>query len=485
MASDVREHVRDCARCVRRKHPVNQVAPLQNVFTTQPMELVGMDYLTLETSKGGFENILVVTDHLTKYSQAYPTRNQTAKMTAQVLYNNFIVHYGFPARLHSDQGRNFESKVIKELCVLGGIEKSRTTPYHPMGNGQCERFNRTLLEMLGTLETDQKVDWKTYVAPLVHMYNSTQHDTTGFSPYFLLFGREPRLPIDLLLPSPDTTGAKTFTGYIEGLRERLKHAHQVVQARLTGKGEASQKWYAKKVRCATLQLGDQVLLRQIGLQGKNKLADRWQEEVYVVTSQPNASIPVFSVRRLDGHGKVKTVHRNLLLPVRSVPTPVPNKPKSVPSQTPILTRSRTRLRDRNDCAPRSDSSPESVQSHDTVSTVVPQPQISVIAWKTDSSLDLDEDETSVLLDESVVRSEDGGTADRSSEGGDQEADISESDSEMDPGNESTAQMRMSPDGPSNPGTGSVPSSPTEVRPRRIVRHRRQPGWMRSGEWDVG
>ena len=385
MASDVKKHVRECARCVRRKHPVNQVVALQNVFTTQPMELVWMDYLTLETSKGGFENILVVTDHFTKYSQAYPTSDQTAKMTAQVLYNNFIVHYGFPARLHSDQGRNFESKVIKELCVLGGIEKSRTTPYHPIGNGQCVRFNRTLLEMLGTLETDQKVDWKTYVAPLVHMYNSTQHDTTVFSPYYLLFGREPRLPIDLLLPSPEITGAKTFTGYIEGLRERVKHAHQVVQARLKGKGEASQKWYAKKVRGATLQPGDQVLLRQIGLQGKNKLADRWQEEVYVVTAQPNASIPVFSVRRLDGHGKVKTVHRNLLLPVRYVPTPIPSKLKSVPSQTPILTRSRTRLRDRNDRAPGSDSSPESVQSHDTVSTVVPQPQTSVIAWKADSS----------------------------------------------------------------------------------------------------
>ena len=416
MASDVKEHVRECALCVRRKHPINQVAPLQNVFTTQPMELVCMDYLTLETSKDGFENILVVTDHFTKHSQTYPTKNQTAKMTARVLYSNFIVHDGFPGRLHSDQGRNFESKVIKELCVLGGIEKSRTTPYHPMGNGQCERFNCTLLEMLGTLEIDQKMDWKTYVAPLVHMLNSTQHDTTGFSPYYLLFGREPRLPIDLLLPGSETTGAKTFTGYIEGLREQLKHAHQVVQAWLKEKGEASQKWYAKKVRGATLQPGDQVLLRQIGLQGKSKLADRWQEEVYVVTSQPIASIPVYSVRRLDGRGKVKTVHRNLLLPVRSVPTPIPSKPKSVPSQTPILTRSCTRLRDRNDRAPRSDSSPESVQSHDTVYTVVPQPQISVIAWKADSSLDLDEDETSVLLDESVVRSEDGGTTDRSSEG---------------------------------------------------------------------
>ena len=150
-----------------------------------------------------------------------------------------------------------------------------------------------------------------------------------------------------------------------------------------------------------------------------------------------------------GDPMLKTVHTNLLLPVRSVPTPIPSKPKSVPSQTPILTLSHTRLRDKNDCAPRSDSSPESLQSHDTVSTVVPQPQTSVIAWKADSSLDLDEDETSVLLDESVVRSEDGGATDRSSEGGDHGADISESDSDMDPGNESTGQMRLSPDEPCN------------------------------------
>ena len=104
------------------------------------------------------------------------------------------------------------------------------------------------------------------------MYNSTQHHTTGSFTYYLLFAREPRLWIYVLLSSPKTTEVNTFTGYIEALHGRLRYAYQVVQ------GEASKKWYAKKVRDATLQPGDQVLLRPVGLQGKNKLADRWHEE---------------------------------------------------------------------------------------------------------------------------------------------------------------------------------------------------------------
>ena len=83
-----------------------------------------------------------------RYAQAFPTRNQLAKTTAKVLSENFIVYYGFPARLHGDQGRNFESSVIKELCSLAGVQKTRTTPYHPMGNGMGERLNQTILNML-------------------------------------------------------------------------------------------------------------------------------------------------------------------------------------------------------------------------------------------------------------------------------------------------------------------------------------------------
>ena len=129
------------------------------------MELICIDFLSLERSKGGHENILVITDHFTRYAQAFPTRNQLAKPTAKILFENFIVHYGFPARIHSDQGRNFESSLIKKLCSLAGIHKSRTTPYHLMGNGMIERFNQMLLNMLGTLKEHQKHDWKSFVAP--------------------------------------------------------------------------------------------------------------------------------------------------------------------------------------------------------------------------------------------------------------------------------------------------------------------------------
>ena len=157
-----------------------------------------MDVLSLEPAKGGIENVLVITDHFTRLAHDIPTRNQTAKTTAQALYNFFLT-YGFPLKLHSDQGRNFESQTIKELCKLAGIQKSRTTPYHPIGNGMCERMNQSLLNMLGCLSDEQKANWKKYVPTVVHAYNSTRHESTGFSPFFLLFVRHPRLPIDVAM----------------------------------------------------------------------------------------------------------------------------------------------------------------------------------------------------------------------------------------------------------------------------------------------
>ena len=121
-----------CLRSTLRKTQQERSAKLVNTVSSAPLEILCLDYLSLERSKGGYENILVITDHFSRYAQAFPTRNQTATTTARVLFENFIVHYRFPARLHSDQGQNLESNLIKELCNIAGVEKFRTTPYHPI-----------------------------------------------------------------------------------------------------------------------------------------------------------------------------------------------------------------------------------------------------------------------------------------------------------------------------------------------------------------
>lgn len=143
---------------------------------------------------------------------------------AKCLWENFLVHYGFPEKLLSDQGPDFESHTIKELCSIAGIQKVRTTPYHPRGN-PVERFNRTLLQMLGTLENKDKSHWREFVKPLVHAYNCTRNDVTGFSPYELMFGRQPRLPVDLAFGLPMSQELKSHSQYVHDLKGRLEESY--------------------------------------------------------------------------------------------------------------------------------------------------------------------------------------------------------------------------------------------------------------------
>ena len=329
MSTDITEWIKACGPCVRRKGNTAQKAELVNVTTSQPMELVCMDFLSLEKS-GGCENILVMTDHFTGFAQAYPTKSQTAKTTADALFNTFVCHYGFPGRLHSDQGRNFESEVIKHLCDLAGVKKSHTTPYHPMGNGKCERFNRTLLSMLGTLPDEQKSKWKKYVNPLIFAYNCTKHETTGFSPFQLMFGRQPKLPVDLAFGTgPDKEETITYTDYVKDLQDRLQYAFGLVSEKAEQNQGSQKRNYDKNARAATVQVGDRVLVRNVNIRGKQKLADHWESEVYKVISQPNSDIPVYEVQPECGQGRKRTLHRNLLLPIGALDLREPSEDPKV------------------------------------------------------------------------------------------------------------------------------------------------------------
>ena len=114
----IKQRIQTCVRCIRRKTAPVKSAELINITSSAPMELICIDYLSVEPSKGGHENILVITDHFTRYAQAIPTKNQSANTTAKALFENFFVHYGFPLKIHSDMGANFESKVIRKLVIL-------------------------------------------------------------------------------------------------------------------------------------------------------------------------------------------------------------------------------------------------------------------------------------------------------------------------------------------------------------------------------
>ncbi|XP_058494566.1 uncharacterized protein LOC131465683 [Solea solea] len=339
LACDVEQYIKNCGECITRKIPCHRAAPLHHISSSGPMDLVCIDFLSLEPDSTGIGNVLVVTDHFTRYAQAFPSRNQKAQSVAKILVDKYFLHYGLPARIHSDQGRDFESQLIKELLKMMGIRKSRTTPYHPQGDPQPERFNRTLLSMLGTLGCERKKQWSKHIGYLVHAYNSTKCDATGYSPYFLMFGREARLPIDLCFgTSPDGKADGCHSRYVAKLKDDLQSAYKLASDEAYKTHQRNKRSYDKRVGFQNLDIGDRVLLSNLGLKGKHKLESRWSPIPYVVLGKmPN--LPLYKVKPENGRGGVKTLHRDHLLPIGQfvrMPT------TEVEDKSQVKTRAKTR-----------------------------------------------------------------------------------------------------------------------------------------------
>ena len=264
MARDINHFVTNVCQCIKSKKPVvNARAPAQSIITSAPFELVSIDFVHLEKCAGGYEYILVVIDHFTHFAQAYATTNKSAKTAAEKLSNDYIQRFGLPRRIHHDQGTEFENELFHNLKQLTGIERSRTTPYHPMGNAQCEQFNKTLLGMLRTMADNEKSRWKNHVNKMVFVYNCTRNDATGYSPYELLFGRKPRLPIDIIFGMTKTTVCKRYPAHLKDWENAMEQAYKIAAEKSGQCMKRGREAYNRKATSSSLEQGDRVLVKRL------------------------------------------------------------------------------------------------------------------------------------------------------------------------------------------------------------------------------
>ena len=299
MAQRMMLSIRNCEKC-RIFEAKPQIPPMEPICT-EPLDLVHIDYVSMEVTVGIKEkpvikNVLVVEDHFTCYTQAYVTKNHTARMTARVLYNEFFSMFGFPRQLMSDQASEFTGQVISELCDLLGVTKIRMSPYHPQTNGAIERVHQTLRRMIAKMDPEKRAKWPSHLGPILITYHATQSLLTGYLPYFLMFRHRPRLPVDLLfLTVRRDENTRTTDEHVMSLYDKLKLA--LVSARDTTILEAQRQkqHYDCKAGVVELHLGDKVLVKLDAFRGQQwKLKNRWGDALYMVVKCVGSGVFTFT-----------------------------------------------------------------------------------------------------------------------------------------------------------------------------------------------
>ena len=318
LRNDVDKYCYHCERCKISKAPQPKLKPpISSFLASRPLEVLAMDFTMLEKSRDGRENVLVLTDVFSKFTLAIPTKDQKATTVAKALVRNWFQYFGVPSRLHSDQGRNFESSVVSELCKLYGISKSRTTRYYPQGNSQCERYNRTMHSLLATLPPEKKLNWPEFLPELAYMYNCTPHSSSGYSPYYLMFGRDPHLPVDIVLGLTSET-YNTTEDWLQQHTTNLRLASEMARFNLYKAALSRQKTFNLKAKDAPLQIGARVLVRHRVL-GRNKIQDHWQAIPYKVVNKLRDN--VYTVQLADGTGPELNLNRLELLDISTLQLP--------------------------------------------------------------------------------------------------------------------------------------------------------------------
>ncbi|CAI5671513.1 unnamed protein product [Oreochromis niloticus] len=291
------------------------------------------------------------------WPEAYAVPDQSAVTTARTLVDEMFTRFGVPEELHSDQGRNFESQVLGEVCRRLGVRKTRTTPLHPQSDGLVERFNRTLATQLAILTSQHQRDWDQHLPLVLWAYRTAVQESSQCTPAALMFGRELRTPVDLVFgapPEPEIAGGPEMD-YFRRLRERLHTVHQLARRTLEDAGARQKRAYDTRAHGPMLGAGDRVWVfcpqRKRGL--TPKLMSHWQGPGEILEQ---LSEVVFRVR-MPGRRRRVVLHKDRLAPYHLLtsnpqtgvqpgdslpPTPGPNGGAMDSQSRPKRTRRRPR-----------------------------------------------------------------------------------------------------------------------------------------------
>ena len=283
MSREVAEYCRSCEacqKCSHRKPPRVPMIPLPTVdvpFSRVAMDLIG----PLPRSRAGNRYVLVLCDYATRYPEAVPMKNIDAENVAEELVQIFS-RVGLPQEILTDQGANFTSRLLRELYRLLRVQAIRTSPYHPQTDGLVERFNQTLKSMLRKCASDEGKDWDKLVPFLLFAYREVPQESTGFSPFELVYGRDVRGPLDVLRETwvSSKKSNQDILSYVLLMRDRLTKMTDHVHANLKASAVQQKKWYDRNARGRCFTAGDQVLV--LLPSSTSKLTARWQGPYQVV-----------------------------------------------------------------------------------------------------------------------------------------------------------------------------------------------------------
>ena len=315
MNEDVRAWIDVCPTCNQRKI-INRHgrAPMQVSLVGERGQRVAIDLMGpfCKTHRGN-QHIMVIIDHFTKYAMAIPLQQVKAEDIAEAFVTRWIPIFGAPRQVHTDRGHNVDGALMNELSRLLGAEKTRTSGYHPQGDGQVERQNRTILNMMHSYAADDPKNWDQHLSTVLIGYNSTRHTSTGFEPNRLAMGANLSMPIDLMMPVDPDVHVKPVNQYVHDLSVSLRYAYELARRNLKRAATVQKRYHDRRLNFKPYKVGDAVMVRVYRFEKGEKFRHQYEGPYYVLKVLGEATYRIATAP----DARPKTMHYDSLRPCLS------------------------------------------------------------------------------------------------------------------------------------------------------------------------